>query len=162
MRILVTFAVDAELAPWRTLRDLQRIADGELTLHRAQVGRAQVDFLVTGMGVENARRAASKAMKSSYQICISSGFAGGLGDKLRVGDILVAEAVQQLGKPKTLNCSRNLVYDARQDGANPDHQHPRQYSQGLSAFVVRKSAIDAVLARLAGRISVHFGCEPMR
>jgi hypothetical protein len=54
------------------------------------------------------------------------------------------------------------LYDARQDGANPDDQHPRQYSQGLSAFVVRKSAIDAVLARLAGRISVHFGREPMR
>jgi adenosylhomocysteine nucleosidase len=117
MRVLVTFAVDAELAPWRKLRDLQRIDDGELTLHRAQVGRAQVDFVVTGMGVENARRVASKAMKASYQVCISSGFAGGLGDKLRVGDIVVAEAVQQLGKPKTLNCSRNLVYDARQDGA---------------------------------------------
>jgi adenosylhomocysteine nucleosidase len=118
MRILVTFAVDAEFAPWRKLRDLQAIREGEVPLHRAQIGRAQVDFVVTGMGVENASRVAAQVMKSDYQICISSGFAGGLGDTAKVGDILVAEAVQQLGKSKILQHSRNLVSDARRDGAH--------------------------------------------
>jgi adenosylhomocysteine nucleosidase len=117
MRILVTFAVDAEFAPWRKLRDLKQIDDGEAILHRAQIGRAEVDFVTTGMGMANATRAAARAMKSSYQLCISSGFAGGLGDGVNVGDILVADAVQQLGKAKTLQCSRNLVSDAWQDGA---------------------------------------------
>jgi adenosylhomocysteine nucleosidase len=117
MRILVTFAVDAEFAPWRRLRDLKQIESDDLILHRAQIGRAQVDFAVTGMGIANATRIASKAMKSPYQLCISSGFAGGLGDSVSVGDILVADGVQKVGKSKTLQCSRNLVYDARQDGA---------------------------------------------
>ena len=119
MRILVTFAVDAEFAPWRKLRHFEEVRDGDVTLQRAQVGRAQVDFVITGMGVENAMRAVDSvmAMKTPYQFCVSAGFAGGLSDNDSIGDILVAEGVQQLGKSKTLMCSRNLVYAARGDGA---------------------------------------------
>src|SRR5215467_410407 len=119
MRILVTFAVDAEFAPWRKLRNLEEIRIGDVLLKRAQMGRAQVDLVVTGMGVENATRVTEAVMaaNSSYQFCVSAGFAGGLGDKYSIGDILVAEAVQHLGKPKTLLCSRNLVHAARADGA---------------------------------------------
>lgn len=120
MRVLVTFAVEAEFAPWRRLRNLEEIRDGGITLFKAQIGRAQVDLVITGMGVENATRIANAvlAMKTSYQFCVSAGFAGALGDKYSIGDILVAEAVQKLGKSKTLQCSRNLVYAARADGAN--------------------------------------------
>lgn len=117
MKVLVTFAVEAEFAPWRKLRDLREIKAGDLKLHQAQIGRAQVDFVVTGMGAENAGRVAGAAMKSPYQFCISTGFAGALSDEFALGDILVADAVQQLGKSKTLQCSRNLVYAARNDGA---------------------------------------------
>jgi adenosylhomocysteine nucleosidase len=149
MRILVTFAVDAEFAPWRRIRDLETIEDGDLTLHRAQIGRAQVDFVITGMGVENAGRVAAKAMKSAYHICISSGFAGGLSDKVKVGDILVAEAVQQLGKSKTLPCSRNLVYDARDDGA----QQVKLFL--TSDHVVRTMEEKKQLAPFAGAVDME-------
>jgi len=108
MRILVTFAVEAEFAPWRKLRNLQPIAVGELQMFQAQIGRATVDFLVTGMGIENARRAAEVAMSVPHTICIASGFAGSLKATHKVGDILAARAVQQLGKSKTIECSRNL------------------------------------------------------
>jgi len=120
MRILVTFAVEAEFAPWRRLRNLEEIRDGDITLFKAQVGRAQVDLVITGMGADNATRITNAvlAMKTPYQFCVSAGFAGALGDKYSIGDILVAEAVQKLGKSKTLQCSRNLVYAARADGAN--------------------------------------------
>jgi adenosylhomocysteine nucleosidase len=120
MRVLLTFAVDAEFAPWRKLRNLEEVRDGHVILYKAQIGRALVDLVVTGMGVDNATRIANAvlAMKTPYQFCVSAGFAGALSDKYSIGDILVAEAIQKLGKSKTLQCSRNLVYAARADGAN--------------------------------------------
>lgn len=118
MRILVTFAVEVEFAPWRKLRNFEEVRSGNVRLQRAQIGRAQVDFVVTGMGVENATRVVNTVLdgNAQYQFCVSSGFAGGLGD-YSIGDILVAEEVQQLGKSKTLQCSRNLAHAARADGA---------------------------------------------
>lgn len=149
MRILVTFAVDAEFAPWRKLRDLKQMDDGDVILSRAQIGRAQVDFVTTGMGMSNATRTAKKAMKSSYQLCISSGFAGGLGDGVNVGDILVADAVQQLGRAKTLQCSRNLVSDAWQDGAK------RVKLFLTSDHVVRTAEEKKQLAPFAGAVDME-------
>ena len=117
MRILVTFAVEAEFAPWRSLRNLESVEVAGFGAFRAQVGRAAVDFVVTGMGVERAFQASKAVMAEGYQFCVTSGFAGALSDKHVVGDILVAEGVQLLGKTKTLQCGRNLVYAARADGA---------------------------------------------
>src|SRR5712675_128676 len=85
MRILVTFAVEAEFAPWRRLRDLHEVKIGDVPAYQAQIGRAQVDFVITGIGMENARR--------------------------------TTEAILELGKTKTLLCSRNLAHAARDDGA---------------------------------------------
>ena len=117
MKVLVTFAVEAEFAPWRRLRDLREIKVGDVPVYQGEIGRAQVDFAVTGMGMENAGRISASLLEQRYQFCITAGFAGALGEKHSVGDILVAESVQQLGKSKTLQCSRNLVYAARDDGA---------------------------------------------
>src|SRR6202007_2341357 len=50
MKVLVTFAVDAEFAPWRKLRDLRETKMDDVVLHQVQVGRAQGDFVVSGMG----------------------------------------------------------------------------------------------------------------
>src|SRR6185295_11270244 len=75
MRVLVTFAVEAELAPWRKLRGLERLSVDGIDVYKAQIGRAQVHFVVTGMGMENAARVADAVMKQPYQFCISSGFA---------------------------------------------------------------------------------------
>lgn len=119
MRVLVTFAVEAEFAPWRTLRNLRAATIGNISLHQAQIGRASVDFVVTGMGPENARRVADLVMTQPYTFCIVSGFAGALRPDHAVGTILAAEAVQQVGKPQTLQCARSLVSAAGRDGATP-------------------------------------------
>jgi len=113
----VTFAVEAEFAPWRRLRDLREVKIGEISAYQAQIGRAQVDFVITGIGMENARRISEALLQQPYQFCITSGFAGALSEKHSVGEILVAEGVQELGKAKTLMCSRNLACAARVDGA---------------------------------------------
>jgi len=117
MRILVTFAVEAEFAPWRKLRDLESLVLSGISIFRARVGSAKVDFVITGMGIENAFRAANVLLAEPYQACISCGFAGSLKDNHVVGHVLVADAVQELGKSKTLECSRNLVHAAQNDGA---------------------------------------------
>jgi nucleoside phosphorylase len=117
MRVLVTFAVEAEFAPWRRLRNLRDIKVGEVTVSQTQVGRANVDFVVTGMGAENARRVADIVMTQPYTICIASGFAGALKPEHAVGSILVADAVQQIGKSKTIQSSRRLALAAQREGA---------------------------------------------
>jgi nucleoside phosphorylase len=117
MKVLVTFAVEAEFAPWRRMRDLREIKIGEIAAYQAQIGRALVDFAVTGMGMENARRVCEPLLAEPYQFCITAGFAGALSENHSVGDILVAGSVRELGKSKTLQCSRYLVYAARDDGA---------------------------------------------
>lgn len=117
MKVLVTFAVEAEFAPWRRLRNLREIKVGEISAYQTQIGRAQVDFVITGMGMENSLRVSDALLDQPYQFCITAGFAGALSDKHSVGEILVAEAVQEFGKSKSLPCSRNLVYAARDDGA---------------------------------------------
>jgi len=148
MKALVTFAVDAELAPWRKLRDLREIKIGDVTLFQAQVGRAQVDFVVTGMGAENAARATTAVMAQPYSICIASGFAGALKAEYAVGSVLVAESIQQLGKSKTVMGSRNLVYAARDDGA-------KMIKLLSSDHVVRTANEKAQLAPLAGAVDME-------
>jgi len=117
MRILVTFALEAEFAPWRKLRTLVPIHLDGLEMFRTRVGRATADFVVTGMGLENARRGAEIAMSSPHTVCIASGFAGSLKPTHKVGDILAARAVQHLGKSKTIECSRNLFMAAYENQA---------------------------------------------
>jgi nucleoside phosphorylase len=108
MRVLVTYAVEAEFAPWRKLRDLRRRELGGRPAFEAEIGRARVDFVVTGMGPGNALKGAEAAMSEPHDICIASGFAGSLQAEHRVGDVLAAQAVQQIGKRETIECARNL------------------------------------------------------
>lgn len=117
MRVLVTFAVEAEFAPWRKLRKLESILADGTEVFQAQVGRATVDLVVTGMGMENARCAAEKVMSRQHTICIAAGFAGSLKPGYDVGDILAARAVQEIGQSKTLECSRNLYQAAAENQA---------------------------------------------
>jgi nucleoside phosphorylase len=117
MRVLVTFAVEAEFAPWRKLRDLKVQRMNGIAAHEARIGRATVDFVVTGMGMENARRVTEAVINRDHKACIGSGFAGSLNPVLKIGDVLVARAVQQLGKAKTLECSRNLFMAAIENHA---------------------------------------------
>jgi adenosylhomocysteine nucleosidase len=117
MRVLVTFAVETEFAPWRRLRNLEEVRISGLTAFRGQIGRAQVDFVLTGMGVENAFRVTETALNEPYQVCVTAGFAGSLQVDHRVGNILVPDAVGILGKSETVRCGRNLVYAASRDGA---------------------------------------------
>lgn len=117
LNVLVAYSVEPEFAPWCKLRTLTERNIGGLKLRSAQIGRANVDFVVTGMGRANAERAIDAALSEPYTICIAAGFCGSLKQEHQVGDILVADAVQELEGTKTLECGRNLVTGAWEDGA---------------------------------------------
>lgn len=117
MRVLVTFAVEAEFAPWRKLRNLSSREMAGFTVYQTNVGRVTVDFVVSGMGLENAQKATMAVLTASHDFCIASGFAGALRPQHRPGTVMVAEAVQLLGGSKTLTCGCGLVLNAWREEA---------------------------------------------
>jgi adenosylhomocysteine nucleosidase len=149
MRILVTFAVEAEFAPWRKIRQFKTKTVDNICVFEAQVGRAAVDFVVTGMGIENSTRVTKAVLTKDHQFCIASGFAGAVRPEHKIGDILVADAVQLLGKSKTLQCGRGLVRNAQDDGAS------RVKLLLTSDHVVRTAAEKAQLAPFADFVDME-------
>jgi nucleoside phosphorylase len=91
MRVLVTFAVDAEFAPWRKLRHFLSIDYDGMQLWRTKVGKAEVTALLTGVGSSSQAMGLMMAMADEHKyfdICISSGLAGAICETLAVGDII--------------------------------------------------------------------------
>jgi len=98
MRVLVTFAVDAEFAPWRKLRSFRYIDYDGLQLWRTDAGAIQITVLVTGIGTEASAQAMGLMMKMAdenqhFDICISSGLAGALQETLMPGDIIAPQVI---------------------------------------------------------------------
>ncbi len=101
MRVLVTFAVHAEFAPWRKLRPFQKVHAADMDYFSAQSGDAQIDVLLTGVGGKKAWLEVTNAIyDSEIDLCISSGLAGGLRPEHTLGEVLVAERV--LAAPRDL------------------------------------------------------------
>ena len=89
MRVLVTFAVDAEFAPWRKLRHFSSINYDGLQLWRTTIGETIVIALLTGMGAPSAAQAMGLMMKMAdedkyFDVCVSSGLAGALKKTLSI------------------------------------------------------------------------------
>lgn len=117
MRILLTFAVAAEFAPWRKRRGFEKIAKGKAQFFRARIGDSEVNVLLTGVGGKNAWLEATKAIwGGDVDICISSGLAGALRPEYHLGDVLAARAVQAAGR-KQVAADRQLVRLAQEHGA---------------------------------------------
>ncbi len=94
MKVLVTFAVAQEVAPWRKLRSFRRVEPLGVTLHAARIGDVEAHVVVTGMGRENAVHAVRAALMNEYHLCVSSGLAGGLKPAHPSGRVLVARTVR--------------------------------------------------------------------
>jgi adenosylhomocysteine nucleosidase len=117
MKALVTYAVEAEFAPWRELRNLEKLSVSDVPLHRIQAGRATVDLVITGMGAANAYRVFEAILSDDYSFCIISGFAGALKPSLQVGDVIAPQTVRQIGNGKTEMSAENLTSCALSHGA---------------------------------------------
>ncbi len=126
MKILVTFALDTEFAPWRSLRKFRRSVWGALDVYLADVAGAQVAVVLTGVGSRQAALAISKVAWSepdSMQFCISAGLAGALKADYRIGQVLaartvLAERAPEDGADREAASSAALVSFAAQSGAS--------------------------------------------
>jgi nucleoside phosphorylase len=93
MKVLVTFAVEAEFVAWRKLRAFNLIDYQGLKLRKTKIGETEVTVLITGVGSEAAGQAMDLMMRMAdkdqyFDVCVSSGLAGALCDTLSVGDII--------------------------------------------------------------------------
>jgi adenosylhomocysteine nucleosidase len=93
VKILVTFALANEFAPWRARHQFREGRLGAAPAWVAEIGGADVFVVLTGVGPERAAQRASEAMRDEdIDICISAGLAGALRSEHRSGEILTAHA----------------------------------------------------------------------
>jgi adenosylhomocysteine nucleosidase len=120
MRVLVTFAMDAEFAPWRKLRSFNKLPRANLDLdgYSTEIDGAKVDVLLTGIGCKKAWVEATKILwDADVDLCISSGLGGGLKPEHRPGEVLAAESVFARETKTLISCSSELVEIAASCGA---------------------------------------------
>src|SRR5579859_8083186 len=102
MRILVTFAVRAEFAPWSSrhafvpyeFENWERRR--EFDLFKANIGPNEVTVLLTGIGKTSAVNAMESVPLAAHDVCVSTGLAGALRDDLQPGDVVVAGFAMRL------------------------------------------------------------------
>ena len=116
MKILVTFALKAEFAPWERRRGFRRLA-GDWPYFEAEFGGTRIRAVLTGMGRAHALEAVRRVLPERPDICISTGLAGVLRSGYRPGDILAARLVSEVGEPVAVASHRELLAAAVGCGA---------------------------------------------
>ncbi|HJZ64666.1 MAG TPA: hypothetical protein VKD70_10120 [Candidatus Acidoferrum sp.] len=99
MRILVTFAVEAEFAPWRKLRRFTPQSAAGLALWKATTSNCDIFVLLTGIGERSGSNSMDLLMRFAtvdryFDVCISSGLAGALDVRHKVGEVLAARSLR--------------------------------------------------------------------
>ena len=103
MKVLVTFAVDAEFAPWRALREFRKVRinekhySGGVDVYETTVGDSTVWVLLTGIGIKSFDfKAASCLMDAGVAAIISAGLAGSLKQEYVPEEIIVPRRIGNL------------------------------------------------------------------
>ena len=125
MRVLVTFALENEFAPWRKMHNFRQESLGAVTLSVADIGGMEVAVLITGAGPRASGSSAAKVIRSEGELlgcCISSGLAGALRSEYEIGQVLAArsvktESVRTDVPGGEMDCSPALVSFAEECGA---------------------------------------------
>lgn len=125
MRVLVTFAVPAEFAPWRARHQfcpnlkLAGPGVGDYFTYDARVGKTEIRVLLTGIGGESAVLRMNGAFEAAPDFFISSGLAGGLNSSCRPEDVVVARRTSRGGTELSIASNEYLVQSASRCGARP-------------------------------------------
>ncbi|HEX4546662.1 MAG TPA: hypothetical protein VH110_09895 [Candidatus Acidoferrum sp.] len=123
MRILVTFAIDAEFAPWKSRHPFVPYEFWEsgrrrdFDLFRANIGANEVTVLLTGMGGENAKKAIGTILQEQHDFCVSTGLAGALDPDLKLGEIVVGRGAESADRTRKAESDPELVRFALALGA---------------------------------------------
>jgi nucleoside phosphorylase len=149
MKILVTFAVAAEFAAWRRRHDFRAAVSGPFPLYTAEIGGCTTRVVLTGVGAEMASKAARWALESPADLCVSSGFAGGLGAGVGIGSVLAARLIRRAEKDLAVASDGDLLEAACDAGA-------RHVERFLTAErVVGSAAEKAALANEAEAVEME-------
>lgn len=123
MRILVTFAVDAEFAPWRKRHafvafpiELEHRYFKE-SFFKARVGQSDVTVYLTGIGWTLPEYGLRKLFADGPDVCVSSGLAGGLKGSLKKGDLVAVRFVSSLDGEGVIGANARLIEIAKECGA---------------------------------------------
>ncbi|MDE3109943.1 MAG: hypothetical protein KGL02_08380 [Acidobacteriota bacterium] len=137
MKILVTFALENEFAPWRDRRHFRaeprtktEIANTTIEspeTYSTVIAGARVEVVLTGAGPKPAASAISQAIHAApdrIDFCVSSGLAGALRPQYRIGQVLAARevrcgSIEAAERGDTLPCSEALLSFAVECGARP-------------------------------------------
>jgi adenosylhomocysteine nucleosidase len=118
MKVLVTFALANEFAPWRKLRRFNRVsADARSKTYVAQLGLAHLRVVLTGAGRFATERAVAQAFDTEPDLCIASGLSGSLKPSYAPEDVLVARTVRDVGGTRLFRSDSELVLRAQASGA---------------------------------------------
>jgi adenosylhomocysteine nucleosidase len=122
MKVLVTFAVDAEFAPWRKLRKFRKTSSrrGQSSSFVSEIGDHLIEVILTGIGKAASQAALAEMDAAAGQkpdLIISSGFAGALRDPLRPGDIIVPRKVRTLNNDANADADSIFCQRAVRQGA---------------------------------------------
>jgi nucleoside phosphorylase len=124
MRILVTFAVEAEFAPWRAIRAFRKVRinekhySGGVEVFVATISGSTVWVIFTGIGIKFFDfQTASCFRDAGVDVVISSGLAGSLSPKFAVGDIVVPKKVGSLRDAGAVSTTPALFDFAERRGA---------------------------------------------
>jgi nucleoside phosphorylase len=114
MRILVTFAVEAEFAPWRGHHDFHPVeTSSNGKVYTANISGLEVFVGLTGIGPEAAAaRICDLTWCEDLDLCITSGFAGALRSEFQIADILAAREVVP-DKPRAMALGRRVTSTPR-------------------------------------------------
>jgi len=107
MRVLVTFAVEAEFAPWRAQRGFVRQNAEGLKLWKSVIGASEIFVTLTGIGDCAGALVMDLFMRTTeanvlFDVCISSGLAGALRADYALSDIVVARLLKSEETPADL------------------------------------------------------------
>lgn len=124
MKVLVTFAVEAEFAPWRGSRAFRettlnpRHYSGGIRVRTAKIGDHEVHVFLTGMGIKRfGFEAGCCAKDAGIEAVLSSGLVGSLNPQYAALMVIAPRRVGDLRNATGLAVSQGLLELAGQRGA---------------------------------------------
>ena len=161
MKILVTFAVEAEFAPWRRRHAFHPVempapvGARSNNFYRGVVFGNNVDVFLTGIGWDESSVTNRPSyvlrdlLKHKPDVCVSSGLAGGLASDLQAGGVVTARAVCIRTGEEVIHCNSNLVRLAEEAGARVKRM------QVTEARIVSEASVKASLAAVADFVDME-------
>jgi nucleoside phosphorylase len=124
MKVLVTFAVDAEFAPWRALRAFKKTIinsnhwSGGTEVHESRIGDCTVWVFLTGIGIKWFDFDSASCLKNAgVNVVLSSGLAGSLKAECAPEQIVVPKRVGNLRDANGVPMASALVLLGERRGA---------------------------------------------